>query len=98
MYYFELTLLLLNITRTWTAFLVHLSPPHASMERIASYQAQASTPGHNSQHSSQETTAGKQPKDQARQNSSGHNPVLEFVSFAELVVESPRYTERRRGC
>jgi hypothetical protein len=85
MYYFELTLLLLNITRTWTAFLVHLSPPHASMERIASYQAQASTPGHNSQHSS-------------RQNSSGHNPVLEFVSFAELVVESPRYTERRRGC
>jgi hypothetical protein len=89
MYYFELTLLLLNITRTWTSFLVHLSPPHASMEHIAGYQAQTSAPGHNSQHSGQEATAGNQPKDQARQKCSGQDPVLESVSFIELIVEGP---------
>jgi hypothetical protein len=68
------------------------------MECIASYQAETSAPGHNSQHGSQEPSARKQTQDQARQKRCRLDTILEFVPSVELMVESPRNTEGCPSC
>jgi hypothetical protein len=90
MCYVELTLPLLNITQTWNVSTGWPSPfRDANMKYIASYQGQANTPWHNGQHGVQEAATGKQTKDQAGWKSSRQAPVLQSVSFIELMVEGP---------